>query len=60
MEDAPRFGRDAGPQPPLWQDGEVNGLGKLGVSGSQREEDAVDKAAGCETRGRGGQRKRGL
>ena len=26
-EDGPRFGRDDGPQPPLWQDGEVMGLG---------------------------------
>ena len=46
-EDAPRFGRDAGPQPPLWQDGEVNGLGRLRVSASSREEQHWTKPQGA-------------
>ena len=34
----------------------MHGRGRLRVYASSREEDAVDKAAGCEGRGAGGQR----
>ena len=47
MEDAPRFGRDAGPQPPLWQDGEVNGLGRLRVSASSARRTRWTKSQGA-------------
>ena len=38
----------------------MHGRGRLRVYASSREERAVDKAAGCEGRGAGGQRKGGL
>ena len=46
-EDGPRFGRDAGPQPPLWQDGEVNGLGRLRVSASSARKTRWTKPQGA-------------